>query len=486
MKKSGILSLIIIIGLAGTGWAQDRRDNLSYVDENRLYILLDQRWTHQKKKEIASLMSLDSALIEMALQDKTLQADSMQWQIRRLDENLVELSKDLSEPATSPDPGDVVLVDDRMFVSPFIINPFLNPAKKYGLNKFGKTESITYADSIAHFFLPGFTEKKQVILSGTFNNWSTTQLPMYRTEKGWQADVRLQPGKYEYKFIADGFWMRDPCNKLKAGDNRSGTNSVLYLPNHTFRLAGHEKAKSVILTGSFNNWHTKELKMMHASQGWQLSIYLPEGTYAYKFIVNGEWITDPGNEHPRADAAGNLNSFIGIGDTVVFRLAGYDTAHMVTIAGSFNNWDGGELVMNKTEGGWSLPVMLGRGYYEYKFIVDGKWMPDPANPMTTGSGEYTNSCFWLKPNHTFRLRGFTDATKVVVTGTFNGWRTDSYTMTLKDGGWEFPIYLKSGKYLYKYIVDGSWMIDPASSDWEDNAEGTGNSVLWIEQETGRQ
>jgi hypothetical protein len=31
-----------------------------------------------------------------------------------------------------------------------------------------------------------------------------------------------------------------------------------------------------------------------------------------------------------------------------------------------------------------------------------------------------------------------------------------------------------------FIVDCQWLIDPANDTWEDNAAGTGNSVLWIE------
>jgi hypothetical protein len=136
--------------------------------------------------------------------------------------------------------------------------------------------------------------------------------------------------------------------------------------------------------------------------------------------------------------------------------------------------------MNKTADGWELPYVIAPGNYEYKFIVDGKWMPDPANPVTTGEGAYTNSCITFKPNHTFVLAQFADAKSVIVTGSFNYWRKDSYPMILNDGIWTCPVFLKPGKYTYKFIVDGKWLIDPANEDWEENLQGTGNSVLWIE------
>lgn len=46
--------------------------------------------------------------------------------------------------------------------------------------------------------------------------------------------------------------------------------------------------------------------------------------------------------------------------------------------------------------------------------------------------------------------------------------------------WIYPVFLKPGKYTYKFIVDGKWLIDPANETWEGNEYSTGNSVLWIE------
>jgi len=107
-------------------------------------------------------------------------------------------------------------------------------------------------------------------------------------------------------------------------------------------------------------------------------------------------------------------------------------------------------------------------------------MPDPDNPITTGSGDFKNSCIVVRPNYTFTLKQFADAKTVIVTGSFNGWNEDSFRMVRNDGEWTYSVYLKPGKHTYKFIVDGQWMIDPANEVWEENIEGTGNSVLWIE------
>jgi hypothetical protein len=53
-------------------------------------------------------------------------------------------------------------------------------------------------------------------------------------------------------------------------------------------------------------------------------------------------------------------------------------------------------------------------------------------------------------------------------------------MRHKDNAWTIAFHLKPGKYLYKFRVDGDWIIDPGNRLWEQNEPRTGNSVLWIE------
>jgi hypothetical protein len=42
--------------------------------------------------------------------------------------------------------------------------------------------------------------------------------------------------------------------------------------------------------------------------------------------------------------------------------------------------------------------------------------------------------------------------------------------------------LFSRDILYKFIVDGKWILDPGNKLWEQNAENTGNSILWIDKD----
>jgi 1,4-alpha-glucan branching enzyme len=165
--------------------------------------------------------------------------------------------------------------------------------------------------------------------------------------------------------------------------------------------------------------------------------------------------------------------------THLFVLPGFREAQKVEVAGSFNNWQYAEIFMERTKTGWQKAYHLAPGYYEYKFIVDGKWMPDPNNPQSVNSGEYENSCFVFGKNFTFRTSQWNEAKEVIVTGSFNGWRTDAHKMQRDDKGWFFDVYLAPGKYTYKFIVDGQWKLDPDNPLWEENEYGTGNSVLWV-------
>ena len=54
----------------------------------------------------------------------------------------------------------------------------------------------------------------------------------------------------------------------------------------------------------------------------------------------------------------------------------------VSVAGSFNNWDPEAKVLKDRNGDgiYRGIVMLEPGEYEYKFVVDGEWLLDEANP----------------------------------------------------------------------------------------------------------
>ena len=71
-----------------------------------------------------------------------------------------------------------------------------------------------------------------------------------------------------------------------------------------FYLKGYKEASRVMLAGSFNNWEPDVLAMVKTDSGWISEVSLRPGKYWYKFIVNGNWITDPDNLITENDGRG--------------------------------------------------------------------------------------------------------------------------------------------------------------------------------------
>jgi len=65
-----------------------------------------------------------------------------------------------------------------------------------------------------------------------------------------------------------------------------------------------------------------------------------------------------------------------------FRLKGYADASIVALAGSFNKWNQSEFILGREGDEWVCRIDLEPGKHAYKFIVDGNWLLDPANPNT--------------------------------------------------------------------------------------------------------
>ena len=90
------------------------------------------------------------------------------------------------------------------------------------------------------------------------------------------------------------------------------------------------------------------------------------------FIYEGTSYTAPRVTLPAPSLKGNTT----------FRLKGYADASIVALAGSFNNWNQSQFVFGREGDEWVCRIDLEPGKHAYKFIVDGNWLLDPANPTT--------------------------------------------------------------------------------------------------------
>jgi len=80
--------------------------------------------------------------------------------------------------------------------------------------------------------------------------------------------------------------------------------------NTTFRLKGHPDASIVTVAGSFNNWDQSQYIFGREGDEWICRVDLEPGKHAYKFIVDGNWLLDPGNPNTEDDDYGVKNSVI--------------------------------------------------------------------------------------------------------------------------------------------------------------------------------
>ncbi len=72
-------------------------------------------------------------------------------------------------------------------------------------------------------------------------------------------------------------------------------------------------AKSVYVTGSFNDWSLDENCRLKNNNGrWEASIPLKGGVYKYQFIVDGVWREDPNNPRKERNSFGDINSLVEV------------------------------------------------------------------------------------------------------------------------------------------------------------------------------
>jgi 1,4-alpha-glucan branching enzyme len=77
----------------------------------------------------------------------------------------------------------------------------------------------------------------------------------------------------------------------------------------------HPTAKTVFIAGTFNQWCPDAIPMRAIGAGrWAKDLSLPPGTYEYRLIVDGEWISDPSAARTRANPFGSANSILLVPD----------------------------------------------------------------------------------------------------------------------------------------------------------------------------
>ncbi|MFD2914655.1 hypothetical protein [Psychroserpens luteus] len=169
----------------------------------------------------------------------------------------------------------------------------------------------------------------------------------------------------------------------------------------------------------------------------------------------------------------------------------------VVVAGEFNNWSKYDWKMLKVDDNtYELRKHINdfrdEFTWEFKFIVNNQYWAEPSeldpNIKLSDIKRSNLNVYNLKmdtkaaiPNNkgnvTFRLRGYDDANKIIVAGSFNRWDEHDLRMHKIDNGWELKLNIKPGEYEYKFIVDGNWMVDPSNPSKVLNEFGHYNSLI---------
>lgn len=298
---------------------------------------------------------------------------------------------------------------------------------------------------------------KVVYLAGNFNNWSPTALPMKEVEPGlWRAELELEPGTYQYKYVIDGTtWKEDPNAPGYVDDGFGGYNGIFTLVEKDGELfivasqkKGEEKkyepnperedtifvedgvvviryynpdAEFVTIAGNFNNWNAEEIEMYPVEDSWWEGVLeLEPGIYEYKFVVNGEeWVTDPNAFAFVDDGFGGKNG--------VFEV--YEENGELKVKSPVEEE---ESVAEEKE-----PVVQEKTLEEGLSVEDGYVVFVVKKP---------------------------EASEAYVAGNFNNWSTTANPMERKGDLWVAKIQLSPGTYQYKYVftIAGSqvWQEDP--------------------------
>jgi 1,4-alpha-glucan branching enzyme len=74
-------------------------------------------------------------------------------------------------------------------------------------------------------------------------------------------------------------------------------------------ILNQPQARAVAVVGSFNDWDANRTPMSLESAGcWKATVWLPAGRYEYRFVVDGQWMSDPSAKEHVQNTFGSTNS----------------------------------------------------------------------------------------------------------------------------------------------------------------------------------
>jgi glycosidase len=252
----------------------------------------------------------------------------------------------------------------------------------------------------------------------------------------------------------------------------------------TFTYHGGQDVTKVQVAGDFNNWAAdgeKAVTLNHQSDNvWSVTESLEPGSYAYKFIVNGNWVKDPENPLAVDDGYGGQNS-------VLIAPSAQDSKEVVLVGdlqaelGAGSDWSPSDTttqLINLGNGSYIFAGNLKAGDYQYKIAIGGSW---DENYGAGGAGG-GNINLHLDKDQTVLFyyndvtHSIADSTRYIplpynerprVAGDFqdaigagSNWSPDTSTAFLTDDNFDsiytYQTILGAGHHEFKIVLGDSW------------------------------
>lgn len=262
-----------------------------------------------------------------------------------------------------------------------------------------------------------------------FNGLAAEFKPAEGYDNLYVAEItNISAGEYEYSILLkEGNIEDDPFNFT--GKNVFTFTEYVEEPEYEPLVLDEENgtvtfnywnpaAKQVILAGSMNGWANTEANAMEKDEETGLftkTLQLSFGSYQYKYVVDGAWITDPKNENivdgnsaftfgtiePQVDAETGDVTFTYYAKDYADKVEKADSVNLMGLEGvtyveedgtkTACDWSTG-LAMKKTENGnFTITIKnIPAGQYEYKFKANNAtWLADNRNPDGTDNSILT-------------------------------------------------------------------------------------------------
>ena len=97
---------------------------------------------------------------------------------------------------------------------------------------------------------------------------------------------------------------------VQANHRRPGASAPTVTPEGWSSLSRPPAARRVHLVGDFNGWELDGSEMQPFGRIWTSTVKLQPGSYRYRFVVDGQWQSDPLNEAAEPTPYGGHNSVL--------------------------------------------------------------------------------------------------------------------------------------------------------------------------------